>query len=850
MLAGLLSTLLAGCATTGAMRPPVPSDEVDDCPEPPGIMTSVAQLQLISRVTREARANLLVQGTLNGERVVATLHPPRLALAEGVLAGPRRARRRDPRWLSRHLDTTFVDLQCAKALPSLELNLADVALTDGAGKRAPLLSFTRYREGGQLRYHLVFGAPIDANARAQWTLELPTSKGKPLKLGWSVAAANPERFDELPLLFSLAHLRAQARARRAALAGDPRRGLRHLEDVLDCSADPGPAKALAARLLMTLKPARVVTIPLVAGGEDEPSLTPKRGAPEGSLRDGLALRVAISQVLAQSAARGLIDGVRFSRAIEELRRAAGAMNEGKAKDAIELTLAHDRELARLLREAARPTGKLHPWTTPLSLSARGVTISTARVAAALRRRVAAASLGLEPRWISAAGQRTPDDVRALLTSRGTDTLELAMATERLGLGFWHPGLRPKTTYAIGFKDIGPGHWRRLARDAKGLDGLRALARRVLARERHTGGRAASLAVAGVVALAKSPAELKPLLADGATMPAALRKLALSEDPSAEGRLLRHARGSSVDHKTAALAGLGWRALRGRLSRDAKPLLNAALDSPNTAASVLAALGLVTARDRKAAEKVVSWLRDDRRRSEVLLGLLVTPNTRLTATLGPALRRALRGKVNPQLVEAAARLGDRASLRALRSLYKKAPLRPMLLEAAARAQCGPLLALLDPSEKVDLGVQRRVVIALSSVPKGQEARLQGWLSGSQDRRVRAAAQVGLARLKQGLALLALGASARGSCLLRTLAIPVLSASMDRSSRRKLLLDAIAACPDHASELWRPVVALQAKDPELLRAGLGHQRPEVRVQAALTVLGLRRGAALGLPGFAAW
>jgi hypothetical protein len=848
-----LSAGLLGCATSGVVKPRTgPTEDLDECPEPPGLMTSIAQLQLISRVTREARANLLVQGTLDGQRVVATLHPPRLALAEGVLAGPRRARRRDPRWMALNIDTTFVDLQCAKPLPSLERSPASVVLRDGKGNRSPLLTFSRQQEGSRVRYRLVFAPPSGQDGeRTRWTLQLP-AEPKPISLGWSLAAANQERFDGLPLLFALADQRAEVRARRAALEGDVRRGLRLLDDVLDCSSAPEPAKALAAGLRIKLKPARTVQIPLSTRRDDEPGLAAGR-APDGSLHRGLSLRVAIARVLAPSAARGLIDGAGFARAVEQLRRAASHAADGKRGEAITLLLAHDRGLARLLREAMRAGGKPHVSSAPIALSASGAEqIPPKQVVLALRGRIAAAVRGLEPRWISAAGQRSPEDVRPLLVAKTAQATIFAMPTELLGAGFWHQGLRPKRAFAISFVDIGRRHWQRLAARAKGQSGLRALAQRVLARERYGNEPARRLAVHGLVALAKQAAQLQPLLTAKETAKHALRALAQKRASYAEATLLSHARGADLDRKRAAVQALGWRAMRGLASGGATAAWRATLrnnlgDSDPTT-SALAALGLATTKERAAVRLIAGWLRAGSDRGDAIRRLFSAPSKALIGALGGPLRRALRDKRTPALVSTLAKLGDRASLRDLRRLYKKPALRPMLLAAAIEAHATPLLALPEPSEQLALALKRRVVVALSATPRGQKARLQAWLSQSKDALIRAAAQVGLARLEQGSAVLALGALARGSCQLRTLVVPVLAPSMDRSSRRRLLLDALAACPKHASTLWKPVATLQSNDLELLRAGLGHRRPQVRVQAALTALGLRRGAAtLELPRF---
>jgi hypothetical protein len=110
-------------------------------------------------------------------------------------------------------------------------------------------------------------------------------------------------------------------------------------------------------------------------------------------------------------------------------------------------------------------------------------------------------------------------------------------------------------------------------------------------------------------------------------------------------------------------------------------------------------------------------------------------------------------------------------------------------------------------------------------------------------VRLAAHAGLAGLGRAESLLALGEGARGSCEERRLVLPALCAAMERRSRGRLLRDALASgCAELQQSVWALVVRYHADDQELLRQALAHPDRLLRVRAALTSLGLRRGATL--------
>jgi hypothetical protein len=140
---------------------------------------------------------------------------------------------------------------------------------------------------------------------------------------------------------------------------------------------------------------------------------------------------------------------------------------------------------------------------------------------------------------------------------------------------------------------------------------------------------------------------------------------------------------------------------------------------------------------------------------------------------------------------------------------------------------------------------RGVLKLAQLPRPPRAVLQRVLSDT-DPGVRLAAHAGLARLGRAESLLALGSGARGQCEERGIVLPTLCRAMDPASRRRLIADALESeCFALWPVAWELAVRYHAEDSQLLKVALGHRRRTLRVQAALVVLGLRTGAALGVP-----
>ncbi|MCK5797865.1 MAG: HEAT repeat domain-containing protein [Deltaproteobacteria bacterium] len=840
-----LSSLL-GCATTGSPPLGQPGDEAPDevqCPEAPPALSRVEQLRLLSRATREVRANLLVQAQAGGQRIVATLHPPRLALARAVLATPRRARRRDPQWLARHIYTTFVELQCPKKLTALERAPTKATLRDNAGHRLPLLSLERHREPSLLRYRLVFSPPSTVPKRGRWTLEIPTETAL-ARFHWAPSTTDREHLDALPLLFSLAQLRRVHQARWIALSGATARAQQEINDLLDCSKNPKPAQRLLTHLRAKLPaPHRVsLDIPRAQGfTTDEPGLVNEDAT---NLRAQIALRVALFRRLALSAARGLLSPKLMAQALTHLHHLAATLRAGKSRIGSDDALAFDRLISQGITEALPPNAPLHPVTAPVTLLAPGlVPPSAAVVNAALQLRIAAASRGFEPRWFSARGHTSLNDIYPTLHAT-VDTREIFADTQtRLGAGYWHPGLPKGQHFTVTFVDRGAAHWRDLATHARDEDALRLLAARVLTRERlgvNAGARA--LAINGLVQLRKTGAlsTLLPFDPKAPTAPTILRAIATLDDPRVTSLLRRYASTSETSPlRIAAIDGLGRR----KNPKDL-PYLLAAMHAPKLTIARSALRSLLQRQRREATTTLTTWLRSPGPKRQAALKVLASwsPTPALATTLLRPLQKLLRGPQIPsEVLMALAKLGNRRASVMLNRLYTRtANLRPSLLRVAAKANLLKILLRATPSQPLDVTLQRRVVSALARQPRLAETELRAWLAESHDALVQGAAQIGLARLHKGAAILALGALARGVCRLRTRAVPILAPSMNASSRRRLLLDAITACPRQGATLWRSIIKLQPKDRNLLRLGLGHSSAMLRVQAALTLLAQGPGA----------
>jgi hypothetical protein len=145
---------------------------------------------------------------------------------------------------------------------------------------------------------------------------------------------------------------------------------------------------------------------------------------------------------------------------------------------------------------------------------------------------------------------------------------------------------------------------------------------------------------------------------------------------------------------------------------------------------------------------------------------------------------------------------------------------------------------------EITVRRLALLRLAQLESPPRTLLQRALK-EEDRAMRLAAQLGLARLGDAAALLALGQGARGSCEEREIVLARLCRSMEKVSRRELLLDALQSqCSQTLlTQVWELVLRYQPEDLRLLRGALGHRLRHVRVWAALTALGLRTGMVLG-------
>jgi hypothetical protein len=213
---------------------------------------------------------------------------------------------------------------------------------------------------------------------------------------------------------------------------------------------------------------------------------------------------------------------------------------------------------------------------------------------------------------------------------------------------------------------------------------------------------------------------------------------------------------------------------------------------------------------------------------------------------PALQdllRLLRGRgTGAGVVAAVARNLQAAAVASVSRLYGEAPaLRSEILRVAVGPPFQALL--LGAAAESDPELRRLALARLAELRQPPRGPFVEALA-AEDPRLRLLGNLGLARLGQAEALLALAQAARGTCEERALVLRPVAAALDAAGRRRLLREALLGrCPDLAAPAWELVVEHHPEDLALLQAGLSHPERRMRVQAALLVLGLRRGAALG-------
>jgi HEAT repeat protein len=328
--------------------------------------------------------------------------------------------------------------------------------------------------------------------------------------------------------------------------------------------------------------------------------------------------------------------------------------------------------------------------------------------------------------------------------------------------------------------------------------------------------AAALAMGGWVQLKgeKAVADLLPLLTSkkgGDTgRGAVLRALARLRDPKILAAIQRGARSPRPQLRAGAMRALGAR-------KEGRQLLRRGLVDPDPRVATAALEGLLRVGDGEGLKRARAWL------------LSGTPDQRKRVL---ALAAAGRVKVST--------LGRETLTR----FYNSAPTWRTAIVAAARGK--PFEKLFHRALSSDVVEQRReAALKLAQLDRPPEALLEK-ATRDKDREVRLAAHIGLAKLGRTDSLLALGAGARGECSERRIVVPFLCRSMDARSRGRLLLDALQSdCSDLWPMIWELVVRYQSQDLSLLRAAISNSSPRIRIQGALTALGLRSGAALGIP-----
>jgi HEAT repeat protein len=700
------------------------------------------------------------------------------------------------------------------------------------------------------------------------TLEPPlASSGDGLAMArWRISRRVLDGMDQLPLLYVMARQRAVRRARWALLQGERDRAREMAEDALACAPDLEPATRLLAAIQRLQAEGGGAGRPVTSLSLD--GLAPKPPQRWETLRTelghdplhDLALRVAVLGRLLPLARAGVVPVKMARRATEALKRARASMAQGDLGWGLAAALTDfDKVTAAMLAAALDGTatgpGTEADSTLPDLTLVGGPHLKEGEVELELARRVLRANYGLVPRWVKGpkggdGGKLSSGDggklswvhlheIRPILRSEGDGPVVQAKLQKRLGWGWLHAGL-PPLRYSVTFADHGGEYWRRRAAGAGSMETLKPLARTLLRREIYSPDSEASfMAAAGITELDGDAAarDLLPLVkaAPPRLGAAVLRALALLRSSPVTEALAQATRSPSPEIRRAAMLALGQRALSTERS-----MLKKGLTDTSPEVTEAAVIGLLRAGDPAGLSLARRWLAEEREeRAARILALAAQGQVKVKSLTGDLLRLTKRPRPLSGLPGALwGVMGERA-VAELTRLYRAAPaLRSQILELArGRVFKRFLQGLMTGGGPLPVALRRLVVLRLAQLaapPRGLLERA----AKDEDQQTRLAAFTGLARLGHADSLLALGQGARGSCHERAIVIPVLCQSLDRASRRRLLLDALASPCNHLhAEVWQLALRYQAGDLKLLQAALGHASREIRVRGALAALGLR-------------
>jgi hypothetical protein len=848
--------LAAGCGTTSITKggDPVtgaPPLTARDCPEPPYAMTRVEQVSTLARYARETRANLMAGSGSGQTRLVATLHTPRLSLLEMLLRQSKALDTLSTEAAEPHLFRAHVQIVSAQPVAALDAPTASLTLKTAEGRRYPVLAVVRTKSKAGYVYRLPLAFPSVLDNLTRFSLLLRDGAGKPRKLLWGVSRRSEEQLDTLPHMFRMTRLRDLHLARRDILVGRFQDAQTLLDDVAACSNDLPLARELGARLKKRSEnPKQLLDVSLGAADADEPGAL--RASQTSSEQLALALRIALVGRLTTAARLGMIDVATFSALQTRLKAAVAALEKPSFLRAI---FAVDQALYKALQRGLSITSELAPLAPGLkemALQGKQSGISEQQIDKELEKRMSLTYLGYQP-YLVDGGKRSALDrkeQRPRLLARQAGRQVVAVAEEQIGAGWLHPGV-PKGRYTSMMIDRSARFWKQEALEAQTPSKVKALASRLLDHE-LTGPdpRSTSLTMVGRLEL-KQKGFIDKLLtiANGSDWRAAVALVALASqnDQRVTALVARAARSADAMLREAAM-----HAVCIRHRPDESGLLKAAVKDSAMPVAVVAAVCLLEIGDRAALAPIGRWLKNGGDGAMRLLALLQPRSSKdLPAPIKRDVGRLLSTYAQKLAQRGSAARAGRAmrlmstllrkkAVTALRALYSKPAVRGLALaEAACVGHAGLLRRALKQN---DVSALEQAAPRLASCSLA--ARELKTLASRKEPLLRLAGRIGLARSGDGQSLLDLGTMARDSCATQALVIPVLTPWMNGMSRRRLFGEVLAGRCKAAKQLvWRLVVKLQPSDIQLLRRGLGHHRRSLRVQAALTALGLRRGAARG-------
>ena len=525
-LLALMVSGLMGCASAGSP----PATQVllpdGDCPLPPLPATKAAQLRVLGQYARDGRANLLAEakgfppegkGVL-GQRLVATLYPPALALLIGVLQARIPEDLAAPSWRAQHLLRSYLELRSRLPIETLEAGeLERIVLRDERGGQYPALVVRRERDGDDLLYRIETApiVPQGSALRLRLDLGLDADGRHSVHFTWVVTGHQQQRIQRLALLYRLMPVQLLAGARWLALTDRLGAARELLEGVSRCFPRDRAVRRLRVQLSATRSAGGVRlggaggSVPVGMCRAQPQTLAPAESSarglacePEGtsSLATARALRWALLWHWRPAAERGLIDGERLDALARTLAEAGGV---GLGVAALHR---FDRELFALLRGAlgGMPVPVQQPGTPMPAWPAPALRFGCGRLAREAQWRLAGALRDFPPRLVAAPGTTAPEERRfgqrlVFERQQGREGLVATGATRVAGA--WLQPALPRGPVQTRKLDRQSRYWQAAGRCAQGKREQQRLARRVV-RAALAGDDAPSfrLALRGVLAL--------------------------------------------------------------------------------------------------------------------------------------------------------------------------------------------------------------------------------------------------------------------------------------------------------------------------------------------------------------